>query len=146
MPRQEFMRLAIEKAREGAGEGQCPFGACLVKEDEVVSCLHNSTRANMDPSAHAEMQALRESCAKLRNLDLAGCELYTTCEPCPMCFYACHSARVSTIIYGARLEDFSNPGRRGRIITSFEMKELLASPIQIVGGFLREEALQLLKP
>ena len=143
MPRQEFMRLAIEKAREGMAQGQWPYGACLVKDEEVVACAHNMTRSRMDPTAHAEIQAIREGCAKLKSLDLTECELYTTCEPCPMCFSACHRASVSTIIYAANLEDSGNAGRRGRIITASQMKELGNSAIQLIGGFLRDEAIQL---
>lgn len=143
MPREEFMKLAIEKAHEGATEGQSPFGACLVKEGEVVSCVHNLTRTSIDPTAHAEIQALRESCVKLKSLDLTGCEIYSTCEPCPMCFTACHYAKVSTIVYGASLEDFMNSGGKGRVTTSYQMKGLLGSPIQVIGGFLRDEAIQL---
>ena len=94
------MRLAIAQARAGMAQGQWPYGACLVKDDEVVSCAHNVTRSRMDPTAHAEIQAIREGGAKLQSLDLTGCELYTTCAPCPMCFSACHHASVSTIIYG----------------------------------------------
>jgi len=70
MPREEFMRLAIAKAREGMAQGQWPCGACLVQDDEVVSCAHNVTRSRMDPTAHAEIQAIREGGAKLKSLDL----------------------------------------------------------------------------
>ena len=143
MPREEFMKLAIEKAHEGATEGQPPFGACLVKEGEVISCVHNMTRTSMDLTAHAEIQALRESWVKLKSLDLTGCEIYATCEPCPMCFTACHYANVSTIVYGASLEDFTNSRGEGRVATSSQTKGLLGSPIQVVGGFLRDDAIQL---
>ena len=64
------MRLAIEKAAEGVAQGQWPYGACLVKQDEVVACVHNVTRAYMDPTGHAETHALREACLKLNALDL----------------------------------------------------------------------------
>ena len=143
VPKEEFMRFAIEKAREGATQGQWPYGACLVKNDEVVTCGYSVVRQGMDPTAHAEIQAIRESCAKLKSLDLTGCEMYATCEPCPMCFTACHSAKVSTIVYGANREDSPNAGARGRLITSHQVKGLLESPVQLVHGFLRDEALQL---
>lgn len=143
MPNEEFMRLTLEMAREGAGRGQWPFGACLVRGDEVVSCRYNETRANRDPTAHAEIQVLREGCTKLKSLDLTGCELYATCEPCPMCFYACHAARVATIIYAASLEDFPDSGRRRRITTASQMKESLESPVQLIGGFLRDPSIEL---
>ena len=87
-------------AREGMAQGQWPYGACLVKDDDVVSGAHKVTRSRMDPTAHAEIQAIREGDAKRKSLDLTGCELYTTCEPCPRCFSACHHVSVSTIIYG----------------------------------------------
>ena len=143
MPREEFMRLAIEKAREGRTRGQWAYGACVVKHGRVVPCAHNKVRSSMDPTAHAEIQALRKGCIKLNSLDLTGCEIYATCEPCPMCFTACHLARVSTIVFGASLDDAANPSRRGLFITSSQMKESGNSPIQLIGGFLRDEAIRL---
>ena len=140
---EEFMDLAIQRAREGMAQGQPPYGACLVKEGEVIACVHNVNRATLDPTAHAEIQALREGCVKLQSLDLTGCTIYSTCEPCPMCFTACHNARVSRIVYGASLADSPHAGRRGRTISSSQMKELLESPIRLIGGFLRDEAMQL---
>jgi tRNA(Arg) A34 adenosine deaminase TadA len=145
MPREDFMRLAIERARAGMAQGQWPYGACLVQEGEVIACVHNVNRTTMDPTAHAEIHALREGCVKLQSLDLTGCEIYATCEPCPMCFTACPNAKVSSIVYGASLEDSPHAGRRGRIISSSQMKELLDSPIRLIGGFLRDEAMQLFK-
>ena len=142
---EEFMQLAIQRAREGMAQGQPPYGACLVKESKVIACVHNVNRATMDPTAHAEIQALREACVKLQSLDLTGCTIYSTCEPCPMCFTACHNARVSRIVYGASLADSPHAGRRGRTISSSQMKELLESPIRLIGGFLRDEAMQLFK-
>ena len=103
MPREDFMRLAIERARAGMAQGQWPYGACLVQEGEVIVCVHNVNRTTMDPTAHAEIHALREGCVKLQSLDLTGCEIYATCEPCPMCFTACHNAKISSIVYGASL-------------------------------------------
>ncbi len=143
MPSKEFMKLALQRAREGMAQGLSPYGACLVKEGEVIACVHNVTRATMDPTAHAEIHALREGCVKLQSLDLTGCEIYATCEPCPMCFTACHNAKISSIVYGASLKDSPNAGRRGRMISSSQMKELLDSPIRLIGGFLRDEAMQL---
>ena len=143
MPREQFMRLAIEKAREGAAQGQWPYGACLVKGEDVISCVYNVTRVNLDPTGHAETHALRESCSQLNSLDLTGCDIYATCEPCPMCFTACHIAKVSSIIYGVNLDDAPNVAGRSQVIASNQMKELLGSPIQLIGGFLRTEALKL---
>src|SRR6266516_4264518 len=84
-PDPRFMWLAIEKAKEGIARGQTPFGACITRHGEVV--------------------AIRQACKTLGTIDLSGCVIYSTCEPCPMCFSACHWARISTIVYGARIED-----------------------------------------
>ena len=146
MPRAEFMRLAIEKAREGVAQGQWPYGACLVKQDEVVACVHNVARADMDPTGHAETHALRVGALKLNSLDLTGCEMYATCEPCPMAFTACHNANVSTIVYAASLVESPSSGERRSAVTAHRMKALLASPLDVVGGFLRDEVIRLYSP
>ncbi len=104
------MRLAIEEAKKGIKEGQAPVGACIVKDEQIVCCAHNTVWKDMDITAHAEINALRETCKKLHMIDLSDCEIYSTCEPCPMCFSACHWARISKIVYGARIEDAKQAG------------------------------------
>ena len=137
------MRLAIRKAHQGILQGQSPFGACLVRSAEVVSCEHNVVWETIDITAHAEIHALRQACLKLGTIDLAGCAIYSTCEPCPMCFSACHWARISKIVYGANIRDAHAAGFRELQIANTRMRELGASPIEIVGDFLREEAVAL---
>ncbi|RMF64870.1 MAG: nucleoside deaminase [Calditrichaeota bacterium] len=139
MTDEEFMRMAIEKAREGVRNGQTPFGACIVKNGEVITCVHNVVWATTDITAHAEVHAIREACRKLHTIDLSGCTIYSTCEPCPMCFSACHWARISRIVYGARIEDAQNGGFNELAISNSKMKEMGNSPVEIVGDFLREE-------
>ena len=80
------MKLAIEKAWEGIRKGQEPFGACIVRDGKAISVAHNTVRADIDVSAHAEMNAIREACKKIGTIDLSGCEIYATFEPCPMTF------------------------------------------------------------
>lgn len=140
---EKFMRLAISKARQGIENGQTPFGVCITKEGEVVSCVHNIVWESMDITAHAEIHAIREACKKLNTVDLSGCIVYSTCEPCPMCFSACHWAKISKIIYGVRIEDAKKIGFSELTISNWEMKQFGNSPIEIVGDLLREENLEL---
>jgi guanine deaminase len=137
------MRLAIAKAREGVLQGQTPFGACIARSGEVVSCTHNAVWQSTDITAHAEVHAIREACRKLQTIDLSGCVIYSTCEPCPMCFSACHWARVAKIVYGANIRDAQQSGFHELTIPNKRMKELGGSPVEIVGDFLRDEAVEL---
>jgi guanine deaminase len=144
-PDERFMRLAIEKAKEGIAGGQTPFGACVVKGEEVVGLAHNTVWADTDITAHAEMNAIREACAGLGTVDLSGCVVYSTTEPCPMCFSAIHWAGISMIVYGAKIRDAREAGFRELPIINKEMQEMGGSQIRIVGGFLKEECLELFK-
>ncbi|WKZ18940.1 MAG: nucleoside deaminase [Candidatus Jettenia sp. CY-1] len=139
------MRLAIHKAREGIEKGQTPFGACIVKNEEVISCTHNIVWQTMDITAHAEVNAIREACKKLNTVDLSGCVIYSTCEPCPMCFSACHWAKITKIIYGTRVDDAKKIGFNELTILNKEMKRFGNSPVEIVGDLLRQENLELFK-
>src|SRR5512136_2942722 len=105
MPDEQLMQLAIEKAKEGIRDGQTPFAACIVKDSEVVSCAHNAVWKRVDATAHAEVNAIRLACKKLNSIDLNDCVMYSTTEPCPMCFSACHWARISKIVYGTSIGD-----------------------------------------
>ncbi len=145
MPDEKFMRLAIKKAKEGIARGQTPFGACIVKNGKVISCAHNIVWKNMDITAHAEINALRQACKKLGGIDLSGCVIYSTCEPCPMCFSACHWGRVSSIVYGAQVKDAKRFGFRELVVSNKKMKQLSKSRIDITGGFLKEDNLGLFK-
>ncbi|CAI5468069.1 unnamed protein product [Closterium sp. Yama58-4] len=81
-----------------------PFGAVVVREGEVVAACHNMVLRNTDPTAHAEVTAVREACRKLGRYDLSDCELYASCEPCPMCFGAIHLSKIKRLVYGAQAE------------------------------------------
>jgi guanine deaminase len=101
-----FMRRAIELARMGmkAGAGG-PFGAVVVKDGEIIGEGYNRVVATNDPTAHGEIVAIREACARLGTFSLAGCEIHTTGEPCPMCLGAIHWARIGHIYYGFSISD-----------------------------------------
>jgi guanine deaminase len=139
----ELMRAAIEKAKEGIATGQTPFGACIAKNGEPIACEHNQVWHNVDSTAHAEITAIREACRKLGTIDLAGCTIYSTTEPCPMCFAACHWAKISRIVFGARIEDAKRSGFSELTISSKDMKQLGGSPVVVEGDFLRDEAMGL---
>ena len=98
----EAIRLSIEKMQ--AGEGG-PFGAVIVRDDEIVGRGWNRVTSTMDPTAHAEIVAIRDACVRLNTFTLSGCEIYASCEPCPMCMAAIHWARLDRIYYAATLKD-----------------------------------------
>lgn len=142
-PHEKFMRLAVEKAKEGILQGQTPFGACVVCDDEVVACAHNAVWRDTDITAHAEVNALRLACQKLNMIDLSGCVIYSTCEPCPMCFSAIHWAKIRTVFYGASISDARDAGFHELEISNEQMKKFGNSPIKINGGILKQECLGL---
>ena len=100
-----WMRVAIRHAELGIAEGQTPFGACIVKPGRKISVAHNLVWQSCDPTAHAEICAIREASSALGTIDLTGCTIYSTCEPCPMCLAACHWARMTRLVYGASIAD-----------------------------------------
>jgi tRNA(Arg) A34 adenosine deaminase TadA len=140
-----YMRLAIQKAQNGIRKGQTPFGACIVKNGKVISCAHNAVWKKTDITAHAEIQAIRDACKRLESINLSGCVIYSTCEPCPMCFSACHWAGISKIVYGTSILDAKKIGFNELFLSNNQMKKIGRSPLKIKGGFLRDEALLLFK-
>jgi len=136
---ERYMRLAIAAARRGIRNGQTPFGACIVKKGKVVACAHNTVWRLSDSTAHAEVTAIRRACRVLGTIDLSGCTMYTTCEPCPMCFSACHWARISRIVYGAGISDAAKAGFRELSISPQRMKRLGGASVRLASGILRDE-------
>ena len=100
-----FMQIAIELALEGIGKGHGPFGAVVVKDDEVVGVGTNRVTSTNDPTAHAEICAIRHACESLQVFSLTGLVIYTSCEPCPMCLGAIYWSRLDRIFYGATRDD-----------------------------------------
>ena len=101
-----YMKLAVEAARKGMESGAGgPFGAVIVRDSEVIVVAHNEVLGTNDPTAHAEVVAIRRASAKLERFDLSDCELYSTCEPCPMCLSAIHWAGIRTLYFGADRHD-----------------------------------------
>ena len=140
MKSEDFMRQAIELAVDNVRNGGGPFGAVIVKNGEVVATGVNRVTANNDPTAHAEVSAIRAACIKLGTFDLSGCVIYTSCEPCPMCLGAIYWAHLDKIYYGADQHDAA----RVDFDDSFIYRELELKPEERqkpVENILHDEAL-----
>jgi tRNA(adenine34) deaminase len=135
------MRLALDQAREAAAAGEVPVGAVVVKDGQVIATGRNAPIASHDPTAHAEVVALREAARVLGNYRLDGCTLYVTLEPCAMCSGAMLHARVDRVVFGA-----TDPrtGVAGSVLNLFEHTQL-NHQTQVTGGVLAAECGQLLK-
>ena len=142
---EKFMRAAIASAIEGIKRGQSPFGACIVRDGKIIASAHNCVWQDTDITAHAEIVAIRLACKYLGTVDLTGSVIYSTCEPCPMCFSACHWARISKIVFGARIEDAQKAGFNELKISNEQMKQISSSGVEIVGDFLRDECAELFR-
>jgi guanine deaminase len=140
-----FMRRAIELARQGmtAGDGG-PFGAVIVRDGAIIGEGWNRVLATNDPTAHGEMVAIRAACRKSKSFSLAGCELYTTGEPCPMCLAAIYWARMDRVYFGFSIQDAADVGFDDRAIFSELVKPIDQRKIA-ERQFLREEALAALE-
>jgi tRNA(Arg) A34 adenosine deaminase TadA len=101
----QYMREAIRLANESVERGGGPFGAIIVKDGEVIAGSSNSVTIDNDPTAHAEVNTIRQACRRLGTFDLSGATIYTSCEPCPMCLGAIYWARISRIFYGNNRKD-----------------------------------------
>ncbi|MBR1463290.1 MAG: nucleoside deaminase [Prevotella sp.] len=110
MTNEYFMRMAIQLAIDNVKNGGGPFGAVIVKDGEVVATGVNRVTANHDPTAHAEVSAIREACAKLKTFELDGCTIYTSCEPCPMCLGAIYWAHIDHVFCGCNQHDADEIG------------------------------------
>lgn len=100
-----FMQKAIELSIQNVDNGGGPFGAVIVKDGRIIATGVNRVTANNDPTAHAEVSAIREACRNMADFRLNGCTIYTSCEPCPMCLSAIYWAGISKIFYGNTKED-----------------------------------------
>lgn len=109
----EFMKIAIEEAKDGIKKGQGgPFGSVIVKDGKIIAKDHNRVLQKNDPTCHGEIATIRDACEKLGTFDLTGCEIYTTGEPCHMCLCACMWANISKIYYGCTIDDNDSIGFR----------------------------------
>lgn len=140
-----FMIAAIEDAKKGIIKGNSPFGACIVKNNKIIALAHNTVLVKSDATCHAEINAIVAASKNLGTWDLSGCTIYSTTEPCPMCFSAIHWARIEKIIYGTMIPDVQSLGFSELTINNTTMKRLGGSKIKLDSGFMRKECLDLLK-
>lgn len=104
------MQEAVRLARESVSAGGGPFGAVVVKDGRIIGRGSNRVTETLDPTAHAEIVAIREACRQLHDYNLAGCSLYASCRPCPMCLSTCHWARLDAVFYATPTEQATAAG------------------------------------
>lgn len=139
MRKEGFMREAIKDAKKYKHH----FGAVVVKDNKIISIAGKRPRG--DPRYHAETQAIIKATNKLKTLNLKGCVLYATCEPCPMCFYMAWITKIPEIVFGATLKDSIKFKFNEINITDEELNKKSGNKIKLTKGFLREECLELFK-
>ena len=146
VPQAKWMRIAIDDAMRfmGLTEGG-PFGACVVRDNEVIAVAHSNVLRERDPTCHAEVNAIRQAARYLHHYDLNECVIYSTTEPCPMCFSAIHWANIRTIVFGTRIADAKLLGFNELDLSNELMRRAGHSRVEIVGDFLRGECEQVLK-
>ncbi|MDH4274483.1 MAG: nucleoside deaminase [Gammaproteobacteria bacterium] len=141
-----MMRHAIADVdRQLAAQEGGPFGACIVRDGQVVATAHNTVLKEHDPTCHAEMNAIRAASRALGTHELHTCTIYSTTEPCPMCFSAIHWARIPVIVFGTRIADVQKLGFHELDIDNARLVQWGHSPIVLVEDFLRAECLALLQ-
>lgn len=136
MEKQEFMRRAIQLSLESVKHGGGPFGAVIVKEGKIIAEAANRVTLDNDPTAHAEVNAIRQAARSLGRFDLSGCDIYTSCEPCPMCLGAIYWAHLNHIYYGCNRRDAADAG----FDDEFIYKELSLAPAE------RQKMMEVLLP
>ena len=142
----KYMQTAIEKAKKGLENiGEGPFGACVVKNGEVLATANNRVVKNNDPTAHAEILSIREASKKLKTFKLSGCEIYSTCEPCPMCLAAIYWSRIDTLYFGADRKDAAKVNFDDKFFYKELQKPITERSLEEIGDVLKNECLELFK-
>ena len=136
-----FMKMALEMARQSAGRGEVPVGAVIEREGELLAAAGNERELRKDPTAHAEIVAIREAAQALGGWRLTGCALYVTIEPCPMCAGAIYQARIGRLMYGARDEKAGASGSLYNITGDVRLNH----QVEVECGVLAEESAALLR-
>ena len=138
----EFMMRAIELARMGmAANAGGPFGCVIVKDGSIIGEGNNRVTSTNDPTAHAEVMAIRQACETLQNFQLDGCTIYTSCEPCPMCLGAIYWARPDRVIYACTREDAAAIGFDDKFIYE-ELERPNGEREMALTSFMRDVALE----
>jgi len=137
----EFMKKAIELSIESVNSGGGPFGCVIVKDEKIISEGSNKVTSTNDPTAHGEIVAIREACKKINNFNLKGLELYSTCEPCPMCLSAIYWARIDKVYYANTRKDAQKIDFDDSLIYSEFQKNIDKRKIPMI-QMMRNEALK----
>jgi len=137
----EFMKRAIELSVESVNKGGGPFGSVVVKDNKIIAEGSNKVTPTNDPTAHGEVVAIREACKKLNTFTLSGCQLYSSCEPCPMCLSAIYWARIEKIYYANTREDARKIDFDDSLIYTELQKNIDKRKIPMI-QILRNEALK----
>ena len=140
MSKYEYMKEALNEAEKAFRLGEVPIGAVIVRNGEIIARGHNLTETRKDPTAHAEMNAIRQAAERLGGWRLPGCTMYVTCEPCAMCAGAILSARIPRVVYGASDQKF---GACKSVCSLFDMN--FNHHPQVVSGVMEEESAALLR-
>lgn len=137
---EKFMDIALEEGRQGGIEGNPPVGSVIVRNGEVIGVGRNRVNSDTDPTAHAEVDAIRDACRKTGSTDLSGAICYTSMEPCPMCCWAIEAAGCKGMVLGSRHADFKGVGKRDYGGYSVEsLMELTGRSLDIVTDIKNEE-------
>jgi guanine deaminase len=143
---EQFMRLALEDAYRGIARGEGgPFGACITRKGKVVAVAHNRVLKTRNPTQHAEVCAIGLASKKIGTHVFAGCDIYSTTEPCPMCFSAIHWAQFDRVYFGTTVPDVKRLGFNELTISNATMKRIGKSPLELHPGLLRGECVALLE-
>src|SRR5918994_2886034 len=137
----KFMALAIEESRKGLRAGERPFGAVVVRRDEIVATAYSIVESSGDPTNHAETRAVRAAGAHLKNPSLTGCTLYTSCDPCPMCAGAMFNSHIDRLVIGASSQALMRlTGREPRSYSVEELSKQMNMKLEVIRGVLQDEA------
>jgi tRNA(adenine34) deaminase len=134
---ERYMSMALEAARAAGQAGNRPIASIIVRDGEIIGRGANTMFSDFDPSAHAEITALRDACGRLKTLDLSGSTLYTTIEPCPMCFWAMQEAKVARLVLGGRYAGLGRTDLGRYSVESF--MEFTGRRFELVTGVLQKE-------
>jgi tRNA(adenine34) deaminase len=138
---ESHMQAAIEQARIAGAAGNIAVGSVIVRNNTLIGAGHNTVAADGDPTAHAEVMAIRHACKNESTVELDGATLYTSMEPCPMCLWAIRSAGIGQLVLGARHTHFDRPELGGYSVE--RLLEMTGAPIKVTTGILVDECLQL---
>jgi tRNA(adenine34) deaminase len=133
----DYMKQALERAREAGRRGNRPVASIIVRDGTIIGEGVNTKYTDHDPSAHAEIAAIREACGRLKTLDLSGSTLYSTLEPCPMCFWAMQEAKIGRLVLGGRYTGIGRTDMGRYSVESF--LEFTGRKLEVVTGILSAE-------